>query len=283
MADRQDKMLGMVLGAVAVAIVVGLLLAAGILRLGDEGVEPDETGQTSTPIVRPPPVPALPVSIPPLGRADLLEAFARAADAASAGSQATAENAALVGRDFAVRLPFGCGGPMREDDDISWADWAYNAKTGALKLTARPEHWDEEPWIRALAGDLAFDAAEGFWIKRPWSSAETCPVVSTDDTAGPPPVETAALVQFFAPDSPRTLRRGGRPYAYTVKAREPIGEGPRDYGLMVSGRVASFADGQPVHCRVENVDRPPVCLMAVTFERVAFNDVDGRMLTEWRR
>src|SRR3546814_5115234 len=88
---------------------------------------------------------------------------------------------------------------------------------------------------------LRFDAVEGFWIRRPWTSSERCapalqPAPETADAgaesdvdeapevAGPPPPvpvesQTVGIAQFFAPEGRRTLRRGTRPYSATVKAR----------------------------------------------------------------
>src|SRR3546814_14245076 len=80
---------------------------------------------------------------------------------------------------------------------------------------------------------LRFDAVEGFWIRRPWTSSERCapalqPAPETADAgaesdvdkapevAGPPPPvpvesQTVGIAQFSAPDGRRTLRRGRRP------------------------------------------------------------------------
>lgn len=250
------------------------------------------------------PVPAIPVPLAPLDRAQLLQAATAAADAVAAGLALPEQNTALVGRTFVIRLPFGCGGPDGEDSG-EWAYWSRNPKSGALKLVAKPHIWDEPDWVRALAGELRFDAVEGFWIRRPWTSSERCapalqPAPETADAGAesdadeapevaepPPPVpvesQTVGIAQFFAPEGRRTLRRGTRPYSATVKARPGTPPTkPQGYRLVLSGRITGYPDGQPVHCWNRGAGIRPVCLVAVEFSRVAFEDpADGSIISEW--
>ncbi len=231
-----------------------------------------------------PVIPQVPLPLPPLTRSDLLAATAKAADAAAGGGEAPKESQNLVGRSFSIRLPFGCDGPLDENAK-DWAGWTFNAKTRALKLVARPEDWGLAEWTRALAGDTPFDAIEGFWLKRPWTSSEACP--ATPRTGIPaipvsPPHETVGVAQFFTPDSPRTLQRGSRPYSLTLKAEKEISDAPREYHLVVSGKIAAYADGRPIHCWVETGAVPPVCVIKVEFGEIAFQGPDGAILTSWR-
>lgn len=275
------------LAGAVIAVLGGLaLLAAGVVRLNNAA----ETEQAPVPAPQITPLPeikapiAVPLPQPPLNRQQLLRAFSAAADAVASNQPLPKDNASLVGKSFAIRLPFGCSGPMAEDAK-DWAGWSYNPRTKALKLMARPEIWDAAPWVRNLAGQLPFDAAEGFWIRRPWTSSQACPAdPSLEATGGGSGAtrNTAGIVQFFSPGSPRTLRRGGRPYAVTVKSKEDIAVGPRDYGLLISGKVVGFADGQPIHCLNEAADLVPACLIAVEFGRIAFEDIaNGDILSEW--
>jgi hypothetical protein len=231
--------------------------------------------------------PKLPVPLPLLDRAQLLTAAAAAADAVASGRQLPRQNAALVGRSFAVRLPFGCDGPLT-DPASDWAGWTYNSRTKALKLRASPETWDEAPWVKALTGDMPFEAAEGFWIRRPWSSVDNCLAGAAGDPErqdhGSAGRQTVGLVQFFAPDTPRSLRRGPRPYSATIRTDDAIMDGPREYRLVIEGRIGSFPDGQPIHCWNEARDLRPICLISIQFNSVAFEDPrDGKVLSEWRR
>ena len=78
------------------------------------------------------------------------------------------------------------------------------------------------------------------------------------------------------------MRRGKRPYTYTGKiAVTPAGEPPA-LRIRITGRVAGFADRQPVHCRMRQADRPPVCAVAVEFGQVILeNAATGTVLAQW--
>ena len=226
-----------------------------------------------------------PVSLLPLDRPQLLLAFAAAADASANGKPPPASNASLVGRSFILRLPFGCDGPSA-DLASAWAGWTYDPKTRALKLQAQPEVWGEAPWIKSIAGETPFEAVEGFWIRRPWTNAETCPSTRSETpttrTGDFSERQTIGVAQFFAPGGPRTLRRGSRPYAVTLRVDEEMEAKPHTYHLLISGRIVGFDDGQPIHCRNEADNLRPVCLISVEFNRVAFVDADdGSNLSEW--
>lgn len=237
----------------------------------------------------------LPLPPPALDRGALIAAAAAAADAYAAGAPAPMANAALVGRAFLLRLPFGCAG----SDTV--ATWTYNASRKTVKFAAQPALWSEMPWVRALAGDTVFEAAEGFWIPRPWTRAEACPPSSNEaggdsTTTTQAPLteqalpseptaerETLGLAQFFAPGAPRTRQRGMRPYEFTRKYDAAASPAAHSYQFVLGGRLAAFADGQPVHCWSENAQLRPRCLIAVELGRVAFEDpASGEVLAEWR-
>ncbi|OHT21679.1 hypothetical protein [Edaphosphingomonas haloaromaticamans] len=224
-----------------------------------------------------------PVSTGPIDRASLLAAVAAAADATASGGPLPAENAELAGRAFTLRLPFGCDGPLPEAGNI-WAGWTYNPGTKALKLIVHPERWDTGNWVHQLAGDTAFEAVEGFWIRRPWTVSEACPVGgdagASSDTTEASVRQTVALAQFFRPETPRNLRRGKRPYAFTI--RQEAEAVPGDFRLRINGRIVAFADGQPIHCRNEVPAERPICVINVEFTQVAFEDAQAKTLTEWR-
>lgn len=46
--------------------------------------------------------------------------------------------------------------------------------------------------------------------------------------------------------------------------------------------MTTFADGRAIHCRTAAPDQRPVCIGAAQLDRVAFEDADGQMLSEWR-
>lgn len=264
---------------------IGMILASiSTLALGGCG-EKQQPANESVPapvkaIAEPVlPIP-LPVPLPVLTRRDLIVAAAAATDAVAAGAAVAPNNAALLGRRFEVRLPFGCNGPAPADE-TQWAGWTINAGSGALKLSARSELSAEDPWLRAIAGGAEFEAAEGFWMRRPWTAAETCPA-QPDSAPEPGETQTLALVQLFAAEAPRTRQRGGRPYTSTIKLSDEGTEGPRTFRLLLEGRVTGFADRQPVHCSQSSASARPRCAIAVEFTRLAFEDADARIMAEWR-
>lgn len=227
-----------------------------------------------------------PVAVAPLTRADLLTAANAAADAVAGGRALPAANLKLKDRTFVLRLPFGCSAGQPDD----WAGWTYDSKSEVLKLSARPERWRDEPWVRAVAGDLPFESVEGFWIERPWSSSEGCPSSAQGATALPaePPAtqprQTLGLAQFFAQEAPRTSQRGARPYAFTLKAPALNPAEIRGFTLTISGRIVGFPDGQPVHCLNEDPALAPRCLIAAEFAEIAFEDpLTGKVIANWNR
>ncbi len=225
-----------------------------------------------------------PVALAPLTRADLLVAANAAADAVASGRALPAANLELKDRAFVLRLPFGCNAGLPDD----WAGWTYDPKDEVLKLSARPEQWHGAPWVKVLAGELPFETVEGFWIERPWTSAEGCPPTVLPPIALPAkpsaalPRQTLGLAQFFAREAPRTLQRGTRPYAFTLKATAQDLANFRGFNLMITGRIVGFADGQPVHCLNEDPALAPRCLIAAEFAEIAFEEpMTGKIIAKW--
>ena len=233
--------------------------------------------EAETPVVTAPPVPVL-------DRAAILQAMDAAASGYAAGQQAG--DTSLTGRRFVVRQSFGCAGPTTDpavgDGRAGWA-WADGGK--ALKLTMAPGDWLASPLI--ADGAENWEAAEGFWLTRPWMRAEGCPIrrntLATVSPPSPSP-QTVGLVAVFAEDGSRMGRRNGRAYEFTVR-----GEGdqppvvPTDgYRLVLEGRMAAFADGRAIRCRADDPDQRPVCIGAVRLDRVAFEDGKAAVLSEWR-
>lgn len=237
-------------------------------------------------VVEVPKIPVIPAPVPPLDRAGLIAAAASAADAVASGSALPQSNAALVGRSFILRMPFGCSGEMADGQEkAGWAGWTFNPKSRALKLVARGSNLADVEWIKQIAGSMEFEAAEGFWLRRPWTRADRCeakdPALS--DAILDPAAQRVAIAQFHAPQGPRTLRRGDRPYSSTVKLEEGETPSPLGYQLQLEGKLSGFPDGQPVHCSQDNPSVTPRCVIAVEFERVAFLAAGKEEpIVEWR-
>jgi len=298
------------------------LLAAtlGLAACGQPGPAPDEQANAvepnaaATETLLPPP---LPVALP-LDRAQLLAAVRAAADAAAAGDPPPEDNAELVGRSFQISLPFGCDGPSAGPVQ-GWAGWTFDAERHVVRLVATAPIDADLPWLRELADERSFDAVEGFWIERPWTNSDRCPpriapasapgaadagaekgtgagggtkaaakapeaAARSSSTGTGAARPTVGIAEFFAPDAPRTRQRGGRPYTHTLRAEEAARDRTGGYRLMLTGRITGFADRQPIRCRLEAAELPPVCLVSATFTRVAFEDpATGTLLATWER
>ena len=157
----------------------------------------------------------------------------------------------------------------------------------AVGLTAAPAVLTTLPLVQELKNADRIEEAEGFWAPRPWTFSEACPPrrdIPAPATPTPPAPPTLGLVQLFEAGGSRVLRRDGRSYEYVRKLAD---QDPRllshAYWLLLEGRVVGYADGQAIHCWAESADHRPLCLYAVAFDRVAFQDAaDGKVLAEWR-
>jgi hypothetical protein len=251
--------------ASALALAVALASAACTRETPAEATAP-APAPTTVPLAPP----------PPLGRADLLAAVAQAASAAAAGAPAPEAATGLAGRRFSLRLPFGCAGPQSD----AWAGFEYDAGRETLRLSARPETWTDQPWVRTLVATDGTEAIEGFWIRRPWMLMEGCPAVAplADAAQGD---ETLGLVQVFDADGSRLARRSGRAYQATEKMSAEPRPGQGGFRLALEGRVAATELRGPIRCLAASADQRPVCLVMVEIDRVAFEDASGRRIAEW--
>jgi len=223
----------------------------------------------------------------PLGRAELIAAAGSAADAFAAGRPLPEGVTRLAGRDFEIRLAFGCPGGPHADVGALGADYDEAAK--ALRVRAEPVRWSPEDWLPATEGAsdgaLAVEDIEGFWISRPWTTSEACPSSSPAPTGveAPPAAseQTLAIAQFFTSESSRVARRDGEAYQ-TVERVAPdaldISQGLR---LRLRGRLAPAPGAGPVLCRAPSGGRP-VCMVSAVFDEVAVEKpATGATLATW--
>lgn len=259
---------------------VAALVAAASTLAACEG--PDSAGTApvvqapkagTAAVVAPPPLPAL-------GRAQLLEAIDAAASAHAAGAAVEAKD--LAGRRFVVRQAFGCRtGLAALGPQAGLASWSQ-ARTGeAIDIALTPADWTRAPVI-ADAGS-PWEAVEGFWIDRPWMRAEGCPALAVSEAEAEPvaPHQTAGLASVFEDGGSRVLRRDGKPFRHTLRGKDvqaPVG-GLR---LVLEGRFTAFPDGAAITCRTTNASERPLCIAAAQIDRVAFEDAEGTVLSEWR-
>lgn len=232
------------------------------------------------------PTPAGPA--PALTREDLILAMEQAASAYASGQTPTGDS--LSGRRFSIRLAFGCDGPRTNAADAAGdglARWSWDEDRRSIRLSLAPGDWAESALVVGAGGGAAWEAVEGFWIPRPWLKSDACPGQTVDPlqagAAGASP-QTVGLAAVFGPDSSRLGRRDGRAYVHTIR---PEGDAvlippPDGYRLVLEGRASAFPDSRAIHCRAPGPDSRPVCVMAATLDRVAFEDASGRQLSEWR-
>ena len=246
--------------------------------------------------VAPPPEPTQPAKTDPvtpprnaaLDRRELLSAVAQAASAYAAGAD-TATGSPLAGRQFDIRLAFGCEGPEAspaEGAGDGLARWSWGPERKNISLSLTPGDWTRSALI-AGTGQDQWEAVEGFWVARPWMAADGCPSIRADPLAsGPaaPSPQTVGLAAVFETGSSRIGRRNGRAYAHTIRQ---AGEAPlvaldAGYRIRLQGRIATFPDGRAIRCRAANPNQRPVCVAAVQLDRVAFETPTGEALSEWR-
>lgn len=251
-------------------------------------------------------LPELPIPALAMGRAELLAAVTQAASAAAGGVDDGDAQMKLDGKPFEVRLRFGCGGPAEVAAGTAMS-WRFDPAKRTLRLRAAPDISIDQPLPAAIAGDR-FEAAEGFWIARPWLLQPGCPAVpqpadsarekpaaavsTAEKASGEPsavtePVSDTAehrigIAQFFSDTDSRTSRRDGRPYEATKSLAEGQAPSAQGYDLVLSGRLKRLPDGRVIACRVEQPDRPPQCIASVDFDRVWIERPDTQeSIAEW--
>lgn len=272
------------------------MLAFSAVALLTAQCGPPEPAPKPAPPPEPAPVPApapIAVAPPSLTRADLIAAAGAAASAYAAGASA-AEAEGLAGRSFSIRVPFGCfGADQAEATDPAdgLARWRRGPKGDTIRLSLNPADWTKAGPIAEAAPPNeteGWEAAEGFWITRPWLLGDACPAARPVDPAQAPipaSPETLGLVALFKSDESRFGRRNGRAYSFTQRAKgeAALADPAKGYATVFGGRIAAFPDGKAIHCRAVAANQRPVCIVAVQLDRVTFEDgATGDFITEWR-
>lgn len=221
-----------------------------------------------------------------LDRSDLIALAAAAADVAGSGGDPRPEIAQAGGRRFELRLPFGCDGPSSEDSEAAMR-WHYDAETETLRLHVEPVTWTGGDWWPGGAA-TNIESIKGFWIARPWTASEACPVAG--DRAVPVgaepvmlPGQTLALGQLFFSEGRRSTRRDDRPYKTAIRIPESDLDASAGFRLRVSGRIARTRGAGPVRCRQPaGPEQRPICLVSVVIDEVAIeNPAKDETLATW--
>lgn len=272
--DRKFALIAPVVIGLAALVVLVLLLT-----------RPQEAPPPATPppVVAAPPAPPAAATPAPtvVSRADLVRAAGKAADAFAAGAADGGKD--LVGRRFALRLAFGCGGPVA-DPGPAQAYYQFDPAASALRLAARPAIWTDLPLVRAVPAPAGAESVEGFWIPRPWLTGDACPARrQVAPPATPTPVEAPSLglAMFHVAEASRVERRGLRAYEHVMKLQADAVAQGRTFVLVLEGRISGFGDGAAIHCWSESAEHRPTCLFAVDIDRVAFEDAQGTVLADW--
>lgn len=284
-------------------LVLPLLLAAAIgCRQEQDGVDLNgvENAVANLPSVARP--------APPVDRAALLAAVAEAASAAAAGTTVAPELRALDGRQFEVRIRFGCRGPSTEATS-NWLSWSYDPESRIVRVQARPTISGDEPLVARIAGEDV-EAAEGFWIPRPWLLQPVCPAAAAVQSAverEPPQSNAVAaagtaaddeddgerseplpirqrvgIAQFFTETDSRTGRRDDRPYQARHTLDEGQAIGSQGFNLVLSGRLRAVPGRGVIECSAANADSPPDCIVSAEFQRVWIEQPETReVIADW--
>ncbi|WP_422051121.1 hypothetical protein [Sphingomonas leidyi] len=235
-----------------------------------------------------PPAPLSPAPPPRLSRADFIDA-ARQATSQYTAAEKPAATDPLVGRTFSIKIAFGCSGPtpLAGEHVSGVAGWSWGDEGKTIVLNMTPGDWAGSALIAGSADAPDWEAVEGFWIPRPWMESERCPTVQGDplQTAniGAAP-QTLGLAAIFEAGGSRIGRRNGRAYMFTIRpeGEAPLKPPPQGYRLILAGRIASYPNGRAIRCGAPGPDQRPVCVVATKLDRVAFEEADGTMLSEWR-
>lgn len=265
-------------------------LAASSLALGLASCDREAEAPVVAPAPNTAPAPApITVAATPIvfDRAEFLAAVDVAVSAYASGSPLTGQDS-LVGRRFLIRQSFGCGSPLPASASTGdgLASWSSSEDGQTQRLSLTPADWTETTLV--AGEEPIWEAAEGIWITRPWMKTDTCPQVRPDQPAGGPGAvsspQSMGLAAVFEADSSRISRRNGRAYAFTIRGEgdQPPPPHQGGYRLMVEGRFTAFPDGRAIRCRASSVDQRPICIAAVQLDRVAFEDTDGSVLSDWR-
>lgn len=146
------------------------LAALGLLALTACTAEPEpEVSDNATNTARS--LPRLPVVESAIDREKLIMDILHAASAAALGSDDAEEQRALDGKKFEVKIRLGCSGPVEQDAKTGWN---FDSESRTLRLRAAPTISMEDPMVAEIAVEDA-EAAEGFWLERPWILTSACP------------------------------------------------------------------------------------------------------------
>lgn len=253
----------------------------------------DRSGTAVTPasdpeILQPAEEGAMPSPRPLLGRSDLLAAVAAAASD-TAGGVVRRGPSGLDGRQFRLRIAFGCQGENAPPPGINAPRdgvprRSRPADKANLRLSLSPADWsDGDP---SGPAPLGFDSMEGVWITRPWMMGEGCPTsgLPVPDPGVARPGPRVGLAMLRAEGASRLGRAGSGDFSYLVRGQTdaPAPDPANGYRLVIEGRLMAWGDGRVIRCQVIRADEPPSCAIGASVDKIAFEDAAGAGLSDWR-
>lgn len=252
---------------VFVIVILAALAGTGCGRRAAERARNDAATASAEPAAGVP----IPTPEPKIDRERLIIDTLQALSAAALGKDDAHPQKQLSGREFEIRLRFGCPG-LPADPSRSWS---YDEKNHVLRAKISADLSSD----KVPASDLlltGYEGVAGFTIDRPLLLSPGCPAPAFGAmNEGQPVIGVAQL--FTSEDS-----RVGRPeqnYEIT-KALGASARPTQGLDLVIAGRLTGLRDGRVIHCA--GADGPPACIVAAKLDRVAIeNPADGSVLGEW--
>ena len=171
--------------------------------------------------------------------------------------------------------------------DLTGTGWRYDADRSALRLQVASTRWAPQDWF-GEGSPADVEAVEGFWIPRPWTSAESCPRIDTPAAAaGIEPVtlagQTLAIGQAFGKGGARQDQRDGEPFVAVVRSAPDAVRTGAGFRARLTGQLNELPGGGAVRCRQPGgSDQRPICLIGATFDEIAIeNATTGETVAQW--
>jgi hypothetical protein len=169
-----------------------------------------------------------------------------------------------------------------------------------LSIKVEPGITSEIATVHAFGGD-AYEAVEGFWIRRPWMLAAGCPMQATHVQEAPMPLPVSStsagnvaeqeqtvssiqigMAQFFTKTDSRTHRRDKRAYTATKVLPEGVRPSQQGYDLVITGRLRRLTNGMVISCVSKGSVVPPDCVISAQFDTVAIEEpTTGDTIATW--
>lgn len=261
-------------GVVAVIVVGGFGFVLGRATIPRPEPAP---AAIATPTPKSAPTPSAP---PIWGRAQLVTLAFHVSDAVASDRPPPEFAQTAIGQRLDLVIPFGCTGAADAGSDAPLR-WRYDDKNSALRIHVEPTAWTSSDWSMALTKDSAI---RGFWIPRPWSSNDACPVTAHIAASGITPIvlpgQSLAVAQFLPDDRHAKLPS----YDIVKHIAADAFDASEGFRVRLRGRIAKVpGSGTSVRC-VQPVgsEQRPICVIAISLDEVRVeNAATGTVLGTW--